>query len=135
MTEPESESLRLDKWLWYARFCKSRTVATQLCRSGGVRVNKARINKPNRQIHIGDVLTFPAGPHVRVVEVLALGARRGPAPEARTLYADMIAYDSPDRRPRLGSLVAAREPGSGRPTKRDRRVLARWKDRSLKPSK
>jgi ribosome-associated heat shock protein Hsp15 len=74
----------------------------------------------------GDVLTFPLGPHIRVIEIVALGERRGPAPEARTLYNDL---DPPQPRAAPRAVMAAeqREPGSGRPTKRDRRATDRLK--------
>ena len=83
------ESRRLDRWLWYARFCKTRSLATRLCQAGKVRVNRARVRKSHYSLRVGDVLTFPQGREIRVVRVLALGERRGPATEARTLYEDL----------------------------------------------
>lgn len=109
------ESIRLDKWLWFARFVKTRSLATGLCRSGKVRLNKAVVNKPNAQVRPADVLAFPLGQRIRVVRVVALGQRRGPASEARTLYDD------------LAPSAAPTPPRAGRPTKRDRRVLIRLK--------
>ena len=85
--------------------------------------------KPNQQIRLDDILTFPAGPHVRVIRVIALGKRRGPAAEAQTLYEDMappVAGGAGRFKPIAGR-VALREPGAGRPTKRDRRILDQWK--------
>jgi ribosome-associated heat shock protein Hsp15 len=79
----------LDKWLWQARFCKSRGLAAELIEAGSVRVNGTRVSKPGRDISPGDVLTFPQGARIRVVRVLALGLRRGPAPEAQALYLDL----------------------------------------------
>jgi ribosome-associated heat shock protein Hsp15 len=79
-------SIRLDKWLWQARFCKTRGVAARLVAAGAVRVNAARVVKPAHPIRIGDGLAFAQGQAVRVVRVRALGVRRGPAEEARTLY-------------------------------------------------
>jgi ribosome-associated heat shock protein Hsp15 len=81
--------LRLDKWLWHARFVKSRGLAAELIEAGSVRVNGTRVTRPGRDIAQGDTLTFPQGPRIRVVRVLALGLRRGPAPEAQTLYLDL----------------------------------------------
>jgi ribosome-associated heat shock protein Hsp15 len=121
------ESLRIDKWLWYARFCKSRNLATQLCKAGRVRINKIATKKPNQQIHVGDVLTFPAGHNVRVIRIIALGVRRGPAAEAQTLYEDLAPIGTPAARAHTRVGDASREPGSGRPTKRDRRILDRWR--------
>ena len=82
-------TIRLDTWLWQARFCKSRTIAAALVAEGRVRVNSERIVRPARTIGPGDVLTFPQGGTIRVVRVLAAGARRGPAAEARALYEDL----------------------------------------------
>ena len=84
-----AEAIRLDKWLWQARFCKSRTLASALVAEGRVRVNSGRVTRPARLILPGDVLTFPQGGVIRVVRVLAPGARRGPAAEARELYEDL----------------------------------------------
>lgn len=84
-----AEAIRLDKWLWQARFCKSRTLAAALVGEGRVRVNSGRVTRPARLILPGDVLTFPQGGVIRVVRVLAPGVRRGPAAEARGLYEDL----------------------------------------------
>jgi ribosome-associated heat shock protein Hsp15 len=82
-------SLRLDKYLWQARFFKSRTQAAEFIGSGRLRLDGAVVVKPNQAVRIGSVLTFPLGPRIRVVRVLALGIRRGPPAEARTLYEDL----------------------------------------------
>ena len=81
--------LRLDKWLWQARFFKSRGLSTELIESGHCRVNGQRTKKPGHGICIGDVLTFAQGTRIRVVRVQALGLRRGPASEAQLLYLDL----------------------------------------------
>jgi ribosome-associated heat shock protein Hsp15 len=88
--------LRLDKWLWQARFCKSRSLAADLIEAGSVRVNATRVSRPGRDISVGDVLTFPQGARIRVIRVLALGLRRGPATEAHALYADLDGDLGPD---------------------------------------
>lgn len=119
------ESRRLDQWLWYARFFKSRSLATRFCASGKLRVNEKVIRKAHHGVRLGDVLTFPKGRDIRVVRVLDLGARRGPAPEAQGLYDDLEppqARKKSDPRPLK---AARREPGSGRPTKRERRAIDR----------
>jgi len=120
------EHLRLDKWLWFARFLKSRTLAAELCAGGRVRVSGRVVAKPSQAIKVGDVLTFPLGPHIRVIEVKALGVRRGPAEEARTLYEDLSppvprAAGGPEAPPLSGS----RDAGAGRPTKSERRAIDR----------
>ena len=91
MTAEAQETQRLDKWLWFARFFKSRTLAAKACDGERVRVNKAVVAKAHQAIRVGDVLTFPQARDIRVVRVLALGARRGPATEARGLYEDLTA--------------------------------------------
>lgn len=117
-----SEAQRLDKWLWFARFAKSRTLAARLCAEGRVRINREVSRKPSVAVRAGDVLTFPQGPHIRVVRVLLAGVRRGPAVEARTLYEDLAPPEASARREQG---VAERERGAGRPTKRDRRAIER----------
>lgn len=89
MTDVASDSQRLDKWLWYARFFKTRTRATEICRKRRIRVNRAVVAKPNHLVREGDVLTFPQASRIRVVRVLKLGERRGPAPEAQALFEDL----------------------------------------------
>ena len=118
-----SEVQRLDRWLWFARFFKSRTLASRLCSGSRVRLNRKLVSKASATVKVGDVLTFPQGPHIRVVRVLDLGSRRGPAAEARLLYEDLSPPQPADAATR--SRVAQREPGSGRPTKRERRELER----------
>jgi ribosome-associated heat shock protein Hsp15 len=92
-----AQKLRLDKWLWQARFFKSRGLAAGLVEAGHVRVNGTRVMKPGRDVATGDTLTFPQGHRIRVVRVLALGERRGPAPEAQGLYVDLDPQDGADR--------------------------------------
>lgn len=83
-------SLRIDKWLWFARFCKSRGLAAAWCSNGDVTLNGTAVTKPAQAVRPGDVVAIPAGPHRhRRVRVITLGNRRGPAPEARTLYEDL----------------------------------------------
>ena len=124
---PEGNFQRLDLWLWFARFFKSRTLATRFVQSGRLRVNNQVIKKAHHNLRVGDVLTFPKADRVRVVKLLGLGLRRGPAPEARFLYED-LSPPAPRREGRQAGaeLVAGiREPGSGRPTKQQRRALDR----------
>ena len=81
-----SETLRIDKWLWHARFCKTRAIAHDKANRGHIRLNGHRIEKPSAAVRIGDVMTLTAAGKVVSLRVLGLGLRRGPASEARTLY-------------------------------------------------
>jgi ribosome-associated heat shock protein Hsp15 len=117
---------RLDKWLWHARFFKSRSIAARVCIDGKVRVNGTRAVKAHAPVRPGDVLTFPAGARIRVIRIVALATRRGPAVEARLLYEDLD--PAPMQKPVadvVAAPVAGREPGSGRPTKAERRAIDR----------
>lgn len=119
-----SETVRIDKWLWFARFLKSRSLAHALVESGKLRVNGEPTTKAHYAVKSGDVLTFPLGHHIRVIRILAPGARRGPASEAQALYEDL---EPPQQRPPRAATAPGqppqRDPGSGRPTKRERRAV------------
>ncbi len=118
MTEP-AQKLRIDKWLWHARFFKTRSLAAKIVSGGKLRVNGQPISKPAYMVSALDVLTFPQANDVRVIKVLAMGERRGPAPEAQLLYDDL---DPPKPREAIAEQVPRFE-GKGRPTKKDRRAL------------
>jgi len=95
VTEPNL-LIRIDKWLWQARFFKSRGLAAEVIEAGHVRVNGTRVTRPGRDVGAGDTLTFPQGSRIRLVRILAPGLRRGPAPEAQALYLDLDASAAPD---------------------------------------
>ncbi|MGQ0673282.1 MAG: RNA-binding S4 domain-containing protein [Hyphomicrobium sp.] len=123
---------RLDKWLWFARVVKSRTLAATHITAGRIRVNRVRAEKPSQLVRSGDVITSNIAKAVRVLKVVAPGERRGPASEAVRLYEDL----TPPPEAGLsasGSATEAkaglRDAGSGRPTKRDRRVIDRLQGR------
>lgn len=90
---------RLDHWLWCARFLKTRSAATRFAADGRVRINRQPTAKPHARVRPGDVLTFVVGGRVRVVEVVGLGERRGPAREASTLYRELSAEGRGDVNP------------------------------------
>ncbi len=124
----QSEKLRIDKWLWHARFYKTRSLASKACQAGHIVLNGQSVSKASVTVVAGDRLQFFQGTHLRVVEVVAMGERRGPAPEAQTLYVD----HSPPRVPKKEvaadirtAPIAEREAGSGRPTKAERRAIDR----------
>ena len=91
----KADRIRIDKWLWHARFYKTRVLAQEAADKGRIRVNGNRVEKAGRGIRVGDVLTIPAGRDVLVVRVVAFGERRGPAREARLLY-EIVAADGLD---------------------------------------
>ena len=94
-TAEDREWQRLDKWLWCARFMKARSDCARLVAEGLVRINRQVTDKPHARLRPGDVLTLPLRQDVRVVRVLSLATRRGPAPEARTLYEE-VGYEEVD---------------------------------------
>lgn len=122
----DSSRVRIDKWLWAARFFKTRSLAAQAVEGGRVQLNGQRV-KPARDLKPGDELVIHIGELEWVIEVRALSMRRGPASEAQKLYAER----EPSRQRRFEAVAArklAREPirsEKGRPTKRDRRQLRR----------
>ena len=122
-----SRSQRLDKWLWFTRIAKTRTLAARLITSGKARINRVRASRPSQAVRPGDVVTLMIHRRVRVLRVLEGGRRRGPATEAATLYEDLSPPREANRTEtaRVGP-TAVREPGSGRPTKRDRRRMDAW---------
>jgi ribosome-associated heat shock protein Hsp15 len=85
----DREWQRLDKWLWCARFMKVRSACADWVAEGSIRINRQPTDKPHARLRPGDVLTFAAGGNVRVIRVLVLAARRGPATEARSLYEEL----------------------------------------------
>ncbi|WP_233499429.1 RNA-binding S4 domain-containing protein [Pararhodobacter sp. CCB-MM2] len=110
--------IRLDKWLWHARFFKSRSLAASAC-GGPIRLNGNPVAKPSQAVRAGDVITFLQGRQVRVVKVLAPGLRRGPAPEAQALYEDL----SPPPVPSPAEAGEPRAEAGGRPTGKARRQM------------
>ncbi|MBS0240693.1 MAG: RNA-binding S4 domain-containing protein [Proteobacteria bacterium] len=115
-------SLRLDKWLWFARVVRTRTLAAGLVTDGRVRVNRERVLKPSQPVRAGDVITIAVGPRVRVLQVTGFGERRGSATDAQALFRDLSEAE-PANRP--ASAPSGRDQGAGRPTKRDRRAIDR----------
>lgn len=119
------EVIRLDKWLWHARFFKTRTLAAKQVSGSHVRVNANKVIKPAIKVGAGDTLTFALGEKIRVVEIVGCGHRRGPAPEAQALYLDKTPVQEKKHRTPGADRVG------GRPTKKDRRSLDLSRDRGL----
>ncbi len=123
---------RIDKWLWSARFIKSRSRAAALVSKGKIRRNGERISKPGQKIKPDDILTFALNKQIRVIRVLSLATRRGPYSEAILLYDDLAPPQAAKkaRTPCCDlSAPARREPGSGRPTKKQRREIQNFNNR------
>jgi ribosome-associated heat shock protein Hsp15 len=115
---------RIDKWLWHARVVRTRSAAASLVEAGHVRLNSQRIDASSRTVRAGDVVTVALDRTVRVLKVLGFAERRGPAEVAQALYEDLTPVAAP-REPEPAP-AAARAPGTGRPTKRERRAIGRF---------
>lgn len=126
-TEESTEKFRIDKWLCAARFFKTRSLAAEAVECGHVQVNEVRV-KPAKAVVMGDMLDIRIGQKQYIVEVLALSNRRGPASEAQKLYRETNA--SRQRREAIAAQLRAQPQPfffKGRPTKRDRREIERFK--------
>lgn len=124
----DEAGLRLDKWLWYARFFKTRALASKAISNGRFRLDGDLMSKPHRQAKSGQVLTFSQGTRIRVVRIKALGVRRGPASEAALLYDDLApVMPATENNKPAAPAFEERQVGGGRPTKRQRRETDRLK--------
>jgi ribosome-associated heat shock protein Hsp15 len=131
-----SDTQRIDKWLWFARLIKTRTLASELVTAGKVRMNRIRVDRPGHIVRVGDVLTVSLNRRVRVFTVTGLGERRGPSAAALALYEELTAPTDPPKPLGQSTLQtpSMQEPetapgqrlaGSGRPTKKERRDIDR----------
>ena len=112
---------RIDKWLWHARVVRTRSAAAALVDGGLVRINGTRADAASRPVRPSDVVTVALDRNVRLLKVLGFAERRGSAEIARVLFEDI----SPPAKPAPEPPVGQRDPGSGRPTKRERRAIDR----------
>ncbi|WP_027141829.1 RNA-binding S4 domain-containing protein [Mesorhizobium sp. WSM3626] len=119
---------RIDKWLFFSRAVKSRSLAAKLVVAGRVRINRDKAAQASDLVKLGDVLTITLDRRIFVWKVLGAGVRRGPAEEARTLYEDMSPPPAPKADALPDAIPALREAGSGRPTKKERRQTDRLLD-------
>jgi ribosome-associated heat shock protein Hsp15 len=117
-----TEKIRLDTWLWYARFYKSRSLSSKAILSGKLRLNSNKIIKPASKVKINDVLTINHINMVRIIQVQSLGSRRGPASEAQKLYNDLSGDMIEASKIKSVSEKSKKETNK-RPTKKDRRIL------------
>jgi len=127
-TETQDSAIRLDKWLWAARFFKTRALAAEAVTGGKVKLNGERV-KAAKAVRVNDALRISIGPYEYVVRVLALSARRGPAPQAALLYEE--SESSQAARKVLATRLAAERPHAihtnGRPSKKERRQIIQFK--------
>jgi ribosome-associated heat shock protein Hsp15 len=115
---------RIDKWLWNARVVRTRSASAALVASGHVRLNGRRIDATSQPVRAGDVITIALDRAVRILKVANFAERRGNGEAGRTLYVDLTPESAPV--PVLDPSAAGdREPGAGRPTKRERRAIDR----------
>jgi ribosome-associated heat shock protein Hsp15 len=125
----QTTRLRLDKWLWFARFCKTRAIAQKLIESGHVAVNGTKIRKVSALVRMGDVLVLVLGPVKKTVTIRAMAERRGPASVAQTLYEELAPAEQLvglDKGIPLHKQAIIRPRGAGRPTKKDRRSIEKY---------
>ena len=120
---------RIDKWLFFARVVKSRSLAAKLAVTGRVRINRDKASQASDLVKPGDVLTIMLDRRILVYKVLDAGTRRGPAEEARQLYEDMSPPPAARGEAPADAIAPLREAGSGRPTKRERRDTDRLRGR------
>ena len=128
--EDTNEAIRIDKWLWTARFFKTRSVAAEAVTGGKVQINGVRA-KPSRTVRSGDSLNIRHGPYEWTVIVKAVAKLRGPALQARLLYQE-TEESARKREAAIAQLKLERPPGfchSGRPSKKDRRAITRFTKR------
>ena len=131
MTAPDDKTLtseRIDKWLWFARFGKTRAIAQKLVARGQVTLNGAKVKKTSSSVRIGDRITVVLGTVKRSITVLGLAERRGPAGEARLFYDEPVPVEklsSENAALPLYKPMLTRERGAGRPTKKDRRDISK----------
>lgn len=123
-------TVRIDKWLWAARFFKTRSLASDAIKNGKVQINEDKI-KPSRDVHVGEIIEIRQGPYTKKVEVLVLSHRRGPASEAQRLYLELP--ESIASRENIAFLRKAqpglRHHGLGRPTKKERRQIIQFTEK------
>lgn len=125
MDQPERQ--RIDKWLFFARIVKSRTLAAKFVTNGQVRVDGNKISQAAQQVSVGQILTFARDRDVKILKILAAGERRGPASEAQALYEDLTPERPKTDRATIPSKIK-REEGAGRPTKKERRETDRLRN-------
>ena len=122
----EELNQRIDKWLWCARFFKSRVLAQKVLKSGKFRLNGKIISKSHAKLYIGDHISFPQGNKLREIQILSFAITRRPYIEAQRLYEDNSIENLKTINTRNDDSIVYRKTGMGRPTKRDRRRIDKF---------
>ncbi len=132
MTDQAATNQRIDKWLWCARFFKTRSLAGKNVNGGGFRITRdedtKRITKASFTVQPEDTIAFTKSDRLFIIKIISLASRRGPAPEAQALYEDLSPPPPPKAEKPLEATGFEREKGMGRPTKRDRREMSKLRD-------
>jgi len=135
--DPGMESQRIDKWLWHARIVRTRTLATNLVNSGKVRVDRRRFSRASQTVRLGHIVTAPQGRQIKSLKIIGFAGRRVPASQVTHLYEDpspapgeQKSANAKERHIDPHPVPAQREAGAGRPSKRDRRLIEKLRNRS-----
>ena len=129
MTE-ETSSQRIDKWLWHARFFKTRSIAQKFVTSGKIRINKEKATNASRQVRTGDVLTITRERDIKIIEILDIAQKRGPFSEAQLLYNDLSPPKLEAHKQEKTEESMSRIQSEGRPTKHQRKQIMAMKRNS-----
>ncbi|MBL4758566.1 MAG: RNA-binding S4 domain-containing protein [Rhizobiales bacterium] len=129
LIDPGIESQRIDKWLWHARIVRTRTLAATLANSGKIRLDSRRVTRASQTVRAGNIVLAPQGDHIRCLKIVGFAKRRVPAAQSTQLYEDLAPIEARSKSTsdisKSTSAIKSgmRESGSGRPTKRDRRLI------------
>ena len=127
---PSTQSQRIDKWLWHARFFKTRSLAQKQVVTGKIRVDREKISSPSRKILIGNVLTITRERDIKIIEVLGIADKRGPYSQAQLLYNDMSPPKPEKQKQEQTRDSMSRIQSEGRPTKHQRKQIMAMKRNS-----
>jgi len=133
MTKAETSNLsqRIDKWLWHARFFKTRSIAQKQVSTGKIRVNSEKISSPSRKVIPGNVLTITRERDIKIIEILGIADKRGPFSQAQLLYND-LSPPKPEKQKQVQTRESmSRIQSEGRPTKHQRKQIMAMKRNSV----
>lgn len=122
-----NQSQRIDKWLWHARFYKTRSIAQKQVSTGKIRVDREKISSPSRKVTTGNVLTITRERDIKIIEILAIADKRGPYSQAQLLYNDMSPPKPEKQKQEQTRESMSRIQSEGRPTKHQRKQIMAMK--------